>query len=145
MWSTAAFLMAALTPSLTADEAVRARPVATYRMTRIRPVDRWTTKILDEGLARSPTLRRLFDQLNAGDAIVYIESGFAVSRGTPAHLQFVSDSGGQRYLRIRINLTGDRLAVTMLLAHELHHALEVVAHPEVIDQRSMERLYKQIG
>ena len=57
----------------------------------------------------------------------------------PAHLQFVSGPVGQRYLRITINLLGDRRAMAALLAHELHHAREVATHPDVIDQESMEQ------
>jgi hypothetical protein len=34
----------------------------------------------------------------------------------------------------------DRRAVAALLAHELHHAMEVAPHPEVISQATIERL-----
>ena len=49
------------------------------------------------------------------------------------------------YLRISMRLQTDRRAMTVLLAHELHHAIEVASHPEVVNQKSMATLYNQIG
>jgi hypothetical protein len=133
MWSLVAFLIAGLTPSILPSPSVH-----------VRPVDGFIDRVLREGAVRSVTMRRLLTRLDDDDVIVYVVAGSASQRD-PAHLQFVSGSAGQRYLRITINLLGDRRTMAVLLAHELHHAREVAAHPEVIDQESMERLYERLG
>jgi hypothetical protein len=112
---------------------------------RVRPVDGFVQRILREGAARSPTLHRLLVRLNASDVIVHVESGVVVSRANTAHLQFVTTADGQRYLRISINSAINPREMIVLMAHELHHALEVAAHQEVVDQTTMQRLYEQLG
>jgi hypothetical protein len=134
MWSLVAFLIAGLTRSILPSPTVHVRPVGGF-------IDR----VLREGAVRSVTMRRLLTRLEDDDVIVYVAAGSASGQRDPAHLQFVSGSAGQRYLRITINLLGNRRTMAVLLAHELHHAREVAAHPEVIDQKSMERLYEQLG
>jgi hypothetical protein len=75
---------------------------------RIRPLDTLSRAALRDGVARSPTLRGLVARLDEGGTIVHVESGYAASQRDDAHLQCVSVSGGQRYLRISINLIKDR-------------------------------------
>jgi hypothetical protein len=134
MWSLTLFLIAGLTRGILPSPTLH-----------IRPVDEFIDRVLREGAVRSATMRRLLTRLEDGDVIVYVTAGSASGQRDPAHLQLVSGSAGQRYLRITINLAGDRRTMAALLAHELHHASEVAAHPEVIDQGSMERLYEHLG
>ena len=134
MWSLAASLIAGFATTFVPGPAMH-----------VRPVDEFIGGVLREGAVRSPTMRRLLMRLEDDDVIVYVAPGSRSDERDPAHLQFVSGPVGQRYLRITINLLGDRRAMAALLAHELHHAREVATHPDVIDQESMERLYEQLG
>ena len=101
--------------------------------------------VLHEGAVRSPTLHRLLVRLNDSDVIVHVESGVVVSRADVSHPQFVTSAAGQRYLRISINSVTNRRDIIVLMAPELHHAFEVASNPEVVDQKTMERLYAQLG
>jgi hypothetical protein len=63
-----------------------------------------------------------------------------------AHLAFAAAAAGTRYLHITLDTwrAGGWDAVP-LLGHELQHALEVAAAPEVKDIWTFERLYFRIG
>ena len=53
----------------------------------------------------------------------------APSRATAGHISLLTASGGRRYLRVSLdrNLLGcERIAI---LAHELHHAVEIAESP----------------
>ena len=61
-------------------------------------------------------------------------------------LVYLSNEGATRYLLVRIDPwrapMSERIA---LLGHELQHALEVAASPEVREEGGLETLYRRIG
>ena len=63
-----------------------------------------------------------------------------------AYLRFVSRAAGLRYLLVQVARWDvsptDRVA---WLAHELQHAVEIARAPDVQDNASVARLYRQIG
>jgi hypothetical protein len=110
--------------------------------------------LLIDAAHRSALLRTLLEDLERSDVIVYVRGDMALSCGTPtggaeapaAHLAFASATGKVRYLHVTIDTwrAGFWDAIP-LLGHELQHALEVAAAPDVRDERSFERLYFRIG
>jgi hypothetical protein len=54
-------------------------------------------------------------------------------------------AGGFRYVRAQISTELNPDAMIATLAHELQHAVEVIEDEGVIDQRSLEQLYRRIG
>ena len=54
-------------------------------------------------------------------------------------------AGGQRYLRVQVRamMQGDH--VIAVVAHELHHALEVAGDKSVVDEVTLAELYRRIG
>ena len=58
---------------------------------------------------------------------------------------FLTAAGGVRYLHVQVtsDLGIDQLVA--IAAHELQHAVEVAAHPEVVDAGSLAALYQRIG
>ncbi|HWF84126.1 MAG TPA: hypothetical protein VG222_04750 [Vicinamibacterales bacterium] len=104
--------------------------------------------LIDDGLARSETLRELVDRLNASDVVVYISCGAIRSDsalGFGGWLQFVSHASGVRYARAQLNcgLPHDRQIA--LLGHELRHAVEVAEAPEIVDVLSFGRYFAGHG
>lgn len=83
--------------------------------------------------------------LDQSDVIVYIET----SRGLPSTLAgrmlIVAGPANQRYLRIQVAASPRGVELIALVAHELQHALEVAASPQVRDEESLIGLYKAIG
>lgn len=112
---------------------------------RIRTTDARLTTLLQEGVARSSTLRGLVDRIEAGDVIVYLSLSPLMKSSLAGKLTWMSRAGQYRYLRAQINteLSPDQMIAT--LAHELQHAVEVSDAADVVDQRSLIELYKRIG
>ena len=125
------------------DTDVHARMTSDHR--HLRAVDRRVRDAIAEGLRRSATFASLVVALDQSDVIVYIET----SRGLPSTLAgrmlIVAGPANQRYLRIQVAASPRGVELIALVAHELQHALEVAASPQVRDEESLIGLYEAIG
>jgi hypothetical protein len=112
---------------------------------RVRSVDSQITALMLEGLKRSVTFSDLVAAVNASDVIVYIQRVNSLAPTIAGQLMIVPVPHAQRYLRIQIldHLSPDETIA--LIGHELRHALEVAAAPDVRDQRGLMLLYQRIG
>src|SRR5215831_17159555 len=92
--------------------------------------------LIEAGLARSATFRRLVESLDQSDVIVYIDPKLT-RQSLGAYLAHnVVVSGGVRYLHIAIDAHGAEGRLVPLLAHELQHAVEVAGEPSARDPQS---------
>lgn len=120
-------------------------PEASAHVPRIRVLEpEWAT-LLGAGVARSETLRRLVADLETSDVIVHIVRTLPDERKSAGALQFVTSSGGFRFLRIRIVAGLSNRLTLSLMGHELQHALEVAREAAVVDQDTFEDLYQRVG
>jgi hypothetical protein len=100
---------------------------------------------VDAASRLSPTFRQLAARLSTSDVIVYLHYRMAGEPGLAGATSFMTAAGGVRYLRVTIDprLSGcERFA---LLGHELQHAVEIADATSVVDQRSLEALYRKMG
>jgi hypothetical protein len=112
---------------------------------RVRSVDPHILELMMQGLKRSVTFADLVAAVNASDVIVYIQRVNQLAPSIAGQLLIVPVPHDQRYLRIQIL---DHLSpedTIALIGHELRHALEVAAAPEVKDQKGLMELYQRIG
>jgi hypothetical protein len=102
-------------------------------------------RLIVDGVKRSATFADLIAAVNTSDVIVYVETVDRLAPRVAGHLLLVPVVNGQRYLRIQVrsDLTPDEAIA--ILGHELQHALEVAAAPDVRDQQGLVRLYQRIG
>ena len=101
--------------------------------------------LIEDGLARSATFRRLVESLDRSDVIVYIDPKLT-RQSLGAYLAHnIVVSGGVRYLHIAIDTHGAESRIVPLLAHELQHAVEVATEPGVRDPRSVEQLFERLA
>ena len=100
--------------------------------------------LLAEARVACPTVQRLLDTLQQTDVMVVVGIKDGVLNGT-GHLTFMGTAHGTRWLRITIERNNRRLEQIAWLAHELRHAVEVAAAPEVQDTGGLRRLYERIG
>ena len=134
---------------LAASSALPATAVFASDAAGVRSTNAVVTALIQEGSTRAPSFQRLLDRVSEANGIVYVEFGYcAFGHLNGCLLPFVVPTTGGRYLRIVV--TPDRTRVDhdgliALLAHELQHALEVLAHPEVVDLDSMIAMYERIG
>lgn len=110
----------------------------------IRSDDPQMRALIADATALSPTVRALVERVTDSDVIVYVECDRDPKARGPGRLNFMSASGGVRYLLVR--LKPKRLdAAIAALAHELQHAAEIAAIPSIVDERSLAREYERIG
>jgi hypothetical protein len=105
--------------------------------------------IIKDGGDRSPSFNRLLERISDSNGIGYVEFGHcALGHLNGCLLPFVVPSTGGRYLRILVTpdkTRESRDGLIALIGHELQHALDVLAHPEVVDVDSMNAMYSRIG
>ena len=114
----------------------------------IRVLDCRLAATVAAALQHSATLRRQFDRIAGLQGIVYVATLTYVSvtrkhlRGALSHQ--VGISGAICVLRITLAVdVGDRAVGTF--AHELHHAIEVLEHPEARTEAAIEAFFRRIG
>lgn len=112
---------------------------------RVRAVDGQVAHVLKYGIARSPTFAGLVAQVQASNVIVYIEAAFSLPPDVTGRLMLQVASGRDRYLRVQIKAVGGRDQQVALIAHELHHALEIAAEAAVTTDAAVAALYRRIG
>jgi hypothetical protein len=107
----------------------------------VRTTERKVTSLIELGLTGSATFRRLVDQLNGSDVVVYV----ALKQGRDGLGAYLAHdivvAGGRRYLHVAIETLGTDRHIVARLGHELQHAVEVAQAPDVRDAAALERLF----
>lgn len=139
--------IAALLLGLFAFRATAAADLPPGRWTHTRALTEGAMALLEDGVAHSPLVASLLSRVEAGDIVVYVTDARPSAPGEPAsRLAFLSLASATRYLLIRIDplklTAGERIVA---LGHELQHALEVAAAPEVRSAAGLTALYRRIG
>jgi hypothetical protein len=120
--------------------------VAANAFTKVRTVSAEAVRLLQQGMTRSATVRDLTARLEESDLIVYIEVRRQMSDDLDGGTQLVANVKGYRYVRIWLNVQlCERAAGIAMLAHELHHAVEISRTREIIDSPSLRAFYAQAG
>ena len=101
--------------------------------------------LIARGMDRSPTFKRLIEQLNQTDVVVYIETNVQLPVGIEGRLMFMTSAGGVRYLHAQVTAGLGFESLIAITGHELQHALEVAATPSVRCGNTMRALYQRIG
>jgi hypothetical protein len=104
--------------------------------------------LLSRALDGSPVVRGFLAELERSDVIVLLQTVTSPprERHVKGSLRFVAFTGGQRLLLVEVDAFGPMLDEQVaLLGHELRHALEVAAAPDVRDEAGLRRLYERIG
>jgi hypothetical protein len=124
------------------------------RLSHVRTLDTVLADALEDGLSRSPSLRRLVERIEGFNGIVYLDAGALAPRGLPgeagryrltgATSQDVVLAGDYRFLKVKVELRPGNLTIATI-GHELQHVIEVLETPEARDLRSVERLFARIG
>ena len=112
---------------------------------RVRPTSALGRKVIDAGLARSATFRRLVERLENSDVIVYVEMRVNMPPQIGGLLEFMGRGGANRYLRVTVGSVHHHSVMIALLGHELQHAAEVADAADVQSPREFAALYQRIG
>ena len=112
---------------------------------RIRILDPGLKTLFEHGTTQSPTLRALAENVEASSVLVFVEGDIRMPARVGARLNFVTSVNGVRYVRVAVDCTLSPRRQVALLAHELQHALEIGARPDIVDVDAMESFYEDIG
>ena len=111
----------------------------------VRPTSPLGRELIETGIARSATFRRLIHRIEASDVIVYVQLQPGLPTGVGGVLEFIGAGRGVRFLRITLGSQFHRLMLVALLGHDLQHAVEVADAPAVWTAAQLEALYRNIG
>ena len=111
----------------------------------LRPTSALGRELIEAGMARSATFRRLIHRIEASDVIVYVQLEPRLPTGIGGALEFMGVGGDVRFLRITLGNQFNRPILVALLGHELQHAVEVADAPGVRSATQLEALYRNIG
>lgn len=114
-------------------------------MHHVRSTEPKINALINAGLARSSTFRSLVETLDRSDVIVYVDQKLTRNALGGYFPHNVVVAGGVRYLRIAIEIHGAERHLVSLLAHELQHAVEVAADPDVRDSESADKLFERLA
>jgi hypothetical protein len=112
---------------------------------RVRPTSALARKVIDAGLARSITFRRLVQHLESSNVIVYVQMRPNMPSNIGGLLEFMGRAGSNRYLRVTVGSLHHQSVVVALLGHELQHAAEVADAPDVQSPDEFAAFYRRIG
>lgn len=138
-------LIALALNTASAASAETVRPAADPLIPRVRAVTPKMQKLIAEGVRRSNTFRHLIEAVDKSDLVVYLEATNKLPVGLDGRLTFLTSAGGVRYLHVQITSSLGLAELIAIAGHELQHALEVAAHPEVRDGAALAKLYERIG
>jgi hypothetical protein len=110
---------------------------------RVRAVSPTLVRALETGYAYSATFRKLVDSLDRSDVVVHVEWG-ATGQLSGA-LRLAGTAGRHRYVRVVLNPLVRSRDLIVALGHELYHAAEIAAAPEVVDADTLAALFARIG
>ena len=134
-------LLAALSP--VCESALHARGPA-RDLPRLRPLDAEARALVQTGFDLSPSLRALAASLERTDVVVYLRAARLPQR-MDGQLTFLSAVAGLRYVMVEVAWERSEVRRISTLGHELQHALEVAARPDIVDPDSMARAYADFG
>lgn len=112
---------------------------------QIRVGDRELKAALALGVARSPTLASLVEQLQAVSVVLYVNCDMQLPGRLQARLNLVTSVRGVRYVQIRMSCAAAVHRLIATLAHEMQHALEIGRRVDIVDVDAMESFYEDIG
>jgi predicted transcriptional regulator len=131
--------------SVPGDCAEPGRPANQQIGPRVRALTPISQDLLTQGVRRSRTFRRIVDELEKSDIVVYLEVSKTLPAGLDGRLTFMTAAGGVRYLYAQVSSTQSFEELIAAAGHELQHAVEVAAHAAVRDAQSLAMLYERIG
>jgi hypothetical protein len=112
---------------------------------RVRTDNPVIAAVIQDGIRRSATFRRLVEAIDASDGIVFVEEG-RCGHGVRACLPFsVKQSGPNRLLRVVVEVRKPDWDLMGSIGHELYHALEVLSEPNVKSSGAIYLFFKSFG
>ena len=139
-----ALLVAAATVALTATLA-SAQDADRVAPPHVRGATIDAAELLDELVARSPTVRDLVGRLEHSDLLIYVRYQWFSTTTLRGRIGFVAANRHRRLLAIEISSRQTHTDQLVALGHELQHGVEIADEPSAWDAPSLAAFYNVIG
>jgi hypothetical protein len=113
-------------------------------LNNVRSSDTYLMQVLDQGLARSATLRELQAHLEHASVIVYLARA-PLPQGLAGRTRIIGTGGIWRFLSVEVDNRAGPVDLLALVGHELQHVIEIADAPEVVDGTTMAAFYRRVG
>jgi hypothetical protein len=135
-----------MAPATAAADGIVPNASHTPHTSHVRSEDVAIMKFVERAREASETFRRLVDTIDASDGLVYIQEGRCPNNARACFIG-VTAAGRSRTLWVRVNLRIKRpdWEVMGSIAHELHHAVEVLEVPSIRSTAAMYLFYRNVG
>ena len=118
----------------------------------VRSEDAVIGAVLRDGLLSSAVIQRLVETIDDSNIIVYLARGNCPQLAT-ACVMMAGGGPDVRYVRINFRLplgmgkpgVWRKAELSVAIAHELQHAVEIAGWPDVVDGATMQAAYSQRG
>lgn len=129
----------------TVEGTATQEPAGPVPLVRLKPADAEMRRVIGDGFERSATFRVLVGAIHRTNAVVTVQYGLCANGRFRSCVTNIDGDRNRRSIRIKVNTrtTDDRLIAT--IAHELHHAIEILSDPEVASPEAVLALYRRIG
>ena len=112
---------------------------------RVRALRPDLARLMALGVTRSPTFAQLVADLEGRDVIVHVVPTQNLPQRTPGQTLLVPGAKAFRFLRVQIRPEGRDEDLIAVIAHELQHAVEIAAAPDVRNTEALRTHYRRIG
>ncbi|MCX6545606.1 MAG: hypothetical protein NTV05_14490 [Acidobacteria bacterium] len=129
----ALLMLATVTNPVAAQDAPAPAAFVFSPNSRVRCLDGEARRLLEAAVAVSPTIARLVTDLQSTDLIVGIEAHTLPKKGLNGDARVIAATPVVRHVRIRVAIPGVQSELLAVLGHELQHAVEIAAAPDVRD------------
>jgi hypothetical protein len=110
----------------------------------VRPLGDTARRLLEQAIAHSSSVAAMVQELDHSDVVVYVETR-TLPRPIHGYVQIAGSTPRVRYLRLVVAVPDCDGALLTVLGHELRHALEIAAMPDVRDASTLAAKYRQLG
>jgi hypothetical protein len=112
-------------------------------MPRVRAVDQRVAALIERGTRRSATFKQLIERIEKTDGIVYVDVGVCRPPAVACLRHSMTHAGPNRVLHVMINMRRPPREVLASIAHELSHAMEVLAERQIQDDLAIFNFYNR--
>jgi hypothetical protein len=112
---------------------------------RVRTDNPAIAAVIQDGIRRSATFRRLVEAIDASDGIVFVEEGRCRHSVRACLPLSVKQAGPNRLLRLVVEVRKPDWDLMGSIGHELYHAVEVLSEPRVKSSAGIYLFYKSVG
>ena len=115
------------------------------RISRVRSEHPRIARLIATAAERSATFRTEIERIESTNGLIYIQEGYCRSRGLACLILKVTLAGPYRVLRVNLDMRRNDCDLMGAIGHELWHAIEALADPDVTTDSRLFFFFHQLG